>query len=198
MMLSSGSDRLQWAHNVLLKSCSATCMSVKSKVLLEFTYNVMFQTITVNLHTFFIQNYSCKNDVMKKFTSRAWFRSTDLWVMGPARFHCATLLIVPLFSKKAFKIKTEKLREEIRHCLISEHCLRSRLKIHLQALLNYSTPTDACSITAVLTALQWVGRTGADVTWWIVIIEKACKTLLVCSTYSQNTDHYNVRSWNSI
>ena len=24
--------------------------------------------------------------------SRAWFRSTDLWVMGPARFHCATLL----------------------------------------------------------------------------------------------------------
>ena len=26
------------------------------------------------------------------FLSRAWFRSTDLWVMGPARFHCATLL----------------------------------------------------------------------------------------------------------
>jgi hypothetical protein len=25
-------------------------------------------------------------------SSRAWFRSTDLWVMGPARFHCATLL----------------------------------------------------------------------------------------------------------
>ncbi len=24
--------------------------------------------------------------------SREWFRSTDLWVMGPARFHCATLL----------------------------------------------------------------------------------------------------------
>ena len=24
--------------------------------------------------------------------SRAWFRSTDLWVMAPARFHCATLL----------------------------------------------------------------------------------------------------------
>ena len=27
-----------------------------------------------------------------KMLSRAWFRSTDLWVMGPARFHCATLL----------------------------------------------------------------------------------------------------------
>ena len=24
--------------------------------------------------------------------SRGWFRSTDLWVMGPARFLCATLL----------------------------------------------------------------------------------------------------------
>ena len=29
----------------------------------------------------------------KKKVSRAWFRSTDLWVMGPARFHCATLLM---------------------------------------------------------------------------------------------------------
>ena len=28
-----------------------------------------------------------------KNISRAWFRSTDLWVMGPARFHCATLLM---------------------------------------------------------------------------------------------------------
>ena len=25
-------------------------------------------------------------------TSREWFRSIDLWVMGPARFRCATLL----------------------------------------------------------------------------------------------------------
>ena len=24
--------------------------------------------------------------------SRGWFRSIDLWVMGPARFRCATLL----------------------------------------------------------------------------------------------------------
>ena len=30
----------------------------------------------------------------KQNFSRAWFRSTDLWVMGPARFHCATLLAV--------------------------------------------------------------------------------------------------------
>ena len=31
---------------------------------------------------------------IKKNLSRAWFRSTDLWVMGPARFHCATLLLL--------------------------------------------------------------------------------------------------------
>ena len=28
----------------------------------------------------------------KKKSSSGWFRSIDLWVMGPARFHCATLL----------------------------------------------------------------------------------------------------------
>ena len=33
-----------------------------------------------------------------KYDSRAWFRSTDLWVMGPARFHCATLLMLAIVS----------------------------------------------------------------------------------------------------
>ncbi len=28
----------------------------------------------------------------QKIFSRGWFRSIDLWVMGPARSHCATLL----------------------------------------------------------------------------------------------------------
>ena len=32
------------------------------------------------------------NGFQTNIFSRAWFRSTDLWVMGPARFHCATLL----------------------------------------------------------------------------------------------------------
>ncbi len=35
-----------------------------------------------------------KRVLREKKSSRAWFRSTDLWVMGPARFHCATLLTV--------------------------------------------------------------------------------------------------------
>ena len=33
-------------------------------------------------------NISAKSSIH----SREWFRSTDLWVMGPARFLCATLL----------------------------------------------------------------------------------------------------------
>ncbi|KAI3352038.1 hypothetical protein L3Q82_020855 [Scortum barcoo] len=32
--------------------------------------------------------------VCKMYLSRGWFRSIDLWVMGPARFRCATLLSV--------------------------------------------------------------------------------------------------------
>ena len=31
-------------------------------------------------------------EIRKGVRSRGWFRSTDLWVMGPARFLCATLL----------------------------------------------------------------------------------------------------------
>ena len=39
-------------------------------------------------------NFREKNKKRNRHTiSRAWFRSTDLWVMGPARFHCATLLV---------------------------------------------------------------------------------------------------------
>ena len=32
-------------------------------------------------------------EASEKSHSRARFRSSDLWVMGPARFHCATLLL---------------------------------------------------------------------------------------------------------
>ena len=35
-------------------------------------------------------NYTLFN--VKNAASRGWFRSIDLWVMGPARFRCATLL----------------------------------------------------------------------------------------------------------
>ena len=32
--------------------------------------------------------------IERQVCSRGWFRSTDLWVKGPARFLCATLLLV--------------------------------------------------------------------------------------------------------
>ena len=35
----------------------------------------------------------------RKKCSSGWFRSIDLWVMGPARFHCATLL--PWYPKES-------------------------------------------------------------------------------------------------
>ena len=41
---------------------------------------------------------SVRGSFRRKCFSRAWFRSTDLWVMGPARFHCATLLSIPTAS----------------------------------------------------------------------------------------------------
>ena len=34
-----------------------------------------------------------KEKKKEKRSSREWFRSIDLWVMGPARSHCATLLV---------------------------------------------------------------------------------------------------------
>ena len=41
---------------------------------------------------------------LKKWSnSRARFRSSDLWVMGPARFHCATLLHIPQSQKAIHK-----------------------------------------------------------------------------------------------
>ena len=42
------------------------------------------------IHTWCVYYIATKNIVC----SREWFRSTDLWVMGPARFLCATLLII--------------------------------------------------------------------------------------------------------
>ena len=43
---------------------------------------------TNNLYSIIIDKHG------KNMISRSWFRSTDLWVMGPARFHCANLLTV--------------------------------------------------------------------------------------------------------
>ena len=42
----------------------------------------------------FSENLEQKRRGNKVDNSRGWFRSIDLWVMGPARFRCATLLLL--------------------------------------------------------------------------------------------------------
>ena len=53
---------------------------------------LLWQTeeITETVFTFIFRAFSSSSE--KAETSRGWFRSIDLWVMGPARFRCATLL----------------------------------------------------------------------------------------------------------
>ena len=56
---------------------------------------------------------ACAQEMRRRITSRARFWSSDLWVMGPARFHCVTLLLMDnvlkfnyaldCFPQKAFK-----------------------------------------------------------------------------------------------
>ena len=53
--------------------------------LVAFVYSLCFANVSVG-----------EVLLRKKMTthSRGWFRSIDLWVMGPARFRCATLLML--------------------------------------------------------------------------------------------------------
>lgn len=48
------------------------------------------EEITETVFTLIFRVFSSNSE--KAETSRGWFRSIDLWVMGPARFRCATLL----------------------------------------------------------------------------------------------------------
>ena len=41
----------------------------------------------------FVCHKTCVEVTNECQPSRGWFRSIDLWVMGPARFRCATLLL---------------------------------------------------------------------------------------------------------
>ena len=61
---------------------------------LSFSYKTRYWSISV----FKLSSLKKKNII-----SRARFWSSDLWVMGPARFHCATLLLICKRSgKKSF------------------------------------------------------------------------------------------------
>ena len=48
--------------------------------------------------------FSCKQWHETRL-SRGWFRSIDLWVMGPARFRCATLLAKSDFAHLLITVK---------------------------------------------------------------------------------------------
>ena len=50
-----------------------------------------YKTIQVNIMVGVGGGGRAQKTLQKDF-SRGWFRSIDLWVMGPARSHCATLL----------------------------------------------------------------------------------------------------------
>ena len=45
----------------------------------------------------------------RKKCSSGWFRSIDLWVMGPARFHCATLLLMTSRNENQYIAKNPRL-----------------------------------------------------------------------------------------
>jgi hypothetical protein len=55
---------------------------------------IVMMSIKIKLTIWVKEKLRNVQNVVKKRLSRAWFRSTDLWVMGPARFRCATLLYV--------------------------------------------------------------------------------------------------------
>jgi len=63
---------------------------LKALFVMALAYTLYFSVTYFFLAFFFWWNHS-EHHRCKTF-SRAWFRSRDLWVMGPARFHCATLL----------------------------------------------------------------------------------------------------------
>ena len=48
-------------------------------------------------------NWNVNFEFQNSGCSRGWFRSTDLWVMGPARFLCATLLILLLVNENSYQ-----------------------------------------------------------------------------------------------
>ena len=52
---------------------------------------VLRRPFAVNEH-YRIIDLVCMRGFKSTGLSRGWFRSIDLWVMGPARFRCATLL----------------------------------------------------------------------------------------------------------
>ncbi|KAI3352036.1 hypothetical protein L3Q82_020851 [Scortum barcoo] len=65
----------------------------KLSTIMDNTSHPLHQTVGALSSSFSnrLRHPRCRKE---RFRSRGWFRSIDLWVMGPARFRCATLLLV--------------------------------------------------------------------------------------------------------
>ncbi len=59
-------------------------------LLIEHQVTLGFHSQAVDIATFWWAQACLEAKIS---LSRGWFRSIDLWVMGPARFRCATLLL---------------------------------------------------------------------------------------------------------
>ena len=82
---------------------------------------------------------------LTKIFSRAWFRSTDLWVMGPARFHCATLLSVRVTTEEV-----EWYRQDHHYDGIQKRFVRSGIRTHAHRS-GLRPERSALDLSAILT-----------------------------------------------
>ena len=84
----------------LLWQCDGRLSTLSVEVRLPASSDRTFGNVEQSAHTTLGESHNgmlvCHEkcvEVTKEYEpSRGWFRSIDLWVMGPARFRCATLL----------------------------------------------------------------------------------------------------------
>ena len=81
-------DLLSFQHFTFSFCCFALLISKEGRKKFQVGKSTQKKNVSLRLEseTKYLQNK------LRKKHSRARFWSSDLWVMGPARFHCATLL----------------------------------------------------------------------------------------------------------
>ena len=114
---------LYLSGNLLNESSSSLPIVLFEVLLFPLFYFGDFVLTTKNILDMFNTSLAQKkNEIWKKVReknelSRARFWSSDLWVMGPARFHCATLLPVRREAKLLI-IKALLWWKKVTYCII--------------------------------------------------------------------------------
>ena len=109
---------LYLSGNLLNESSSSLPIVLFQLLLFLLFYFGDFVLTTKNILDMFNTSLVQKKKVRKKKQlSRARFWSSDLWVMGPARFHCATLLSVGREAKLSI-IKALLWWKKVTYCII--------------------------------------------------------------------------------